>query len=198
MNESNVSVEDYDLGEHAVVEASAGTGKTYTIERLVLRLLIDEAVPLDKILVVTFTEKATGDLKNRLRRMLVRGLQNATDPVPLVQSALDQFDQAPIFTIHGFCQRLLQEYALEQGQDFAPSSSMTLICSRRCCMRSSVSTGALTSAISSRPCSKKRGTTAPTAEDWDGRVLDIAKSLQAAVRASVTARLRGRLVETPG
>jgi exodeoxyribonuclease V beta subunit len=118
MNETPASVENFDLGRHAVVEASAGTGKTYTIEQLVLRLLTEETVPLEQILVVTFTEKATGELRTRLRGMLQREIQKNGDFTSLLKSALNHFDQAPIFTIHGFCQRLLQEYALEQGQDF--------------------------------------------------------------------------------
>ena len=118
MNETVASVENFDLSRHAVVEASAGTGKTYTIEKLVLRLLTDEEVPLEQILIVTFTEKATGDLKARLRGMLERALQKDDEHAAFLKPALDHFDQASIFTIHGFCQRLLQEYALEQGQDF--------------------------------------------------------------------------------
>ena len=118
MNETRASVEHFDLNRHAVVEASAGTGKTYTIEQLVLRLLTEEAVPFERILIVTFTEKATGELKIRLRAMLERAIQKDDDFAPLLKPALDHFDQAPIFTIHGFCQRLLQEYALEQAQDF--------------------------------------------------------------------------------
>src|ERR1700737_4516376 len=105
-----------DLDRHAVVEASAGTGKTYAIEQLVLRLLLERNVPLDQVLLVTFTEKATGELKERLRQTLETKL---SDPIlrPRLQAALDSLDQAPIFTIHSFCQRLLAEYALEQGQD---------------------------------------------------------------------------------
>ena len=57
MNETRASVENFELNRHAVVEASAGTGKTYTIEHLVLRLLTEENdVALDHILVVTFTD----------------------------------------------------------------------------------------------------------------------------------------------
>src|SRR4029077_15832479 len=89
-----------------------------TIEQLVLRLLKEEAVPLEKILIVTFTEKATGELKERLRTMLERAVAEDDDATAILKSAFDGFDQASIFTIHGFCQRLLQEYALEQGQDF--------------------------------------------------------------------------------
>ena len=119
MNETRASLNNFELDRHAVVEASAGTGKTYTIERLVSRLLTDEDVTLEQILVVTFTEKATGELKTRLRHMLEIAVQKDDEYVKPLEAALDQFDQAPIFTIHGFCQRLLQEYALEQGQDFS-------------------------------------------------------------------------------
>ncbi len=118
---------DIDLNHHAVIEASAGTGKTYTIQQIVVSLLQEKSVPLDKILVVTFTEKATGELKERLRRAIeevagtlrVPSAGHGTRIVPAtIQDALDNFDQAPIFTIHGFCQRLLAEFVLEQGQDF--------------------------------------------------------------------------------
>ena len=117
MNETRASVENFDLGRHAVVEASAGTGKTYTIEKLVLRILIEEEVPLEQILIVTFTEKATGDLKRRLRKSLDRAVQQHDEHAVLLKAAVDHFDQAPIFTIHGFCQRMLQEYALERSEE---------------------------------------------------------------------------------
>lgn len=106
-----------DLDKHAVIEASAGTGKTYTIEQLVLRLVCERKIPLDKILLVTFTEKATGELKDRLRKTLEKKLTAEASLRSHLQTMLDDFDQAPIFTIHGFCQRLLAEYAVEQGQD---------------------------------------------------------------------------------
>jgi exodeoxyribonuclease V beta subunit len=109
-----------DLNRHAVLEASAGTGKTRAIEELVLRLVCETGTPLEQILVVTFTEKATGDLKSRLRAALERALSGAArGRADLLQQALDEFDQAPIFTIHGFCQRLLKDYPLEKGHDFS-------------------------------------------------------------------------------
>ncbi len=117
MNETLLSVDDFDLSRHAVIEASAGTGKTYTIERLVFRLITEQAVPLEKILIVTFTEKATGELLTRLREMLQKALREPNCEAELLRPALDHFDQAPIFTIHAFCQRILQDYALEQGLD---------------------------------------------------------------------------------
>jgi exodeoxyribonuclease V beta subunit len=122
-----------DPSKHAVVEASAGTGKTYAIQNLVLDLLCREKVTLDRILLVTFTEKATGELKARLRKAIDDQLSRLPPPADpdghkvtndenpsrraLLQDALDNFDRASIFTIHGFCQRLLTEYALEQHHD---------------------------------------------------------------------------------
>jgi len=173
MNEARTSVENFDLRRHAVVEASAGTGKTYTIERLVLRLLTEEPIPIEQILVVTFTEKATGELKTRLRKMLERELTNDA-AAPLVRTALDRFDQAPIFTIHGFCQRLTQEYALEQGQDFRPELTNDFDLMRtllREVQRKHWRTrfGARLKAVL-----EKAGYHRDSADDWERKVLDIA------------------------
>src|SRR6516162_1730997 len=112
-------LEQIDLDRHAVVEAAAGTGKTYTLEQLVRRLLLAKK-NLDQILLVTYTEKATGELKGRLRANLENALIDHPEQKDIFQKAIDQFDQAHITTIHGFCQRILQEYAFEQGQDVQP------------------------------------------------------------------------------
>ena len=93
------------LGHH-FLEASAGTGKTFTIEHLTARLIAEEGLTLDEILIVTFTRAATRELKTRIHATLrARGVW-----------AL--LDQAQIFTIHGFCHRMLTEYAFEAGQGF--------------------------------------------------------------------------------
>ncbi|MCB0216394.1 MAG: UvrD-helicase domain-containing protein, partial [Chloroflexi bacterium] len=133
-----------------LVEASAGTGKTYTIGSLVLRLILEprpdrvEPPSIDQILVVTFTHAATGELRGRIRERLSEALSqvqgDATcddvefsdwlaalaerDPVGCrdrLRAALRDFDDAAIYTIHGFCQRMLQEYAFESGVDFDAS-----------------------------------------------------------------------------
>lgn len=112
-----------DLSCHALVEASAGTGKTYTIENLVVRLLVEEAdLQLENILLVTFTEKATGELKQRIRQKIEQTLDG--DPglcdaiCKKLHESLDNFDNAPIFTIHGFCHTLLREFPFETGNLF--------------------------------------------------------------------------------
>ena len=120
-----------------LVEASAGTGKTYNIQNLFARLIVEEGLTVDQILVVTFTETATKELRDRLRKILadlvaptpedpdrVGKLLNAQAfPEMSVKrrraaGALRDFDEAAIFTIHGFCQRVLAENAFESGISF--------------------------------------------------------------------------------
>ena len=143
-----------------LIEASAGTGKTWGIAALFTRLIVLEKMPVEQILVVTFTKAATAELKTRLRGrldealqtleilgsadeaahaaddaealaalyrlhsddappdgfifdLLHRALQNENLPRLTVRlkAAISQFDNAAIYTIHGFCQRLLRDYA---------------------------------------------------------------------------------------
>ncbi len=115
-----------DPSRHLVLEASAGTGKTYTLEHLVAELVIRHAVPLEQILVVTFTDKATREMRERVRATLRRVLDGADPAGPdepawvvdevvrhRVRDALAVFDRAPISTIHAFCQRVLTENAFD-------------------------------------------------------------------------------------
>ncbi len=110
---------------HEVIEASAGTGKTYTLQRLVADQIISGASTIERILVVTFTEKATAELRTRIREYL-QALHDQTqddDRAPFwevdaearerLAAALRGFERATISTIHGFCRQVLQEAALE-------------------------------------------------------------------------------------
>ncbi|HEY6880375.1 MAG TPA: UvrD-helicase domain-containing protein, partial [Polyangiales bacterium] len=119
-----------------VVEASAGTGKTYTITSLFLRLLVEHALSVDQILVVTYTRAATAELRDRIRKRvagalaIARGESSddallvrlcAKHPAGLVERlerALSGIDEAPVLTIHGFCQRVLRDLAFESGAAF--------------------------------------------------------------------------------
>src|SRR5271169_3967324 len=109
------------LQRRLFLEASAGTGKTFTIEHLVVRLLLETEMTLDQILVVTFTRAATRELKERIRANLEKVcerkfdyLKNITDEqLEKSKTALLTFDRSQIFTIHSFCSRLLQEFAFE-------------------------------------------------------------------------------------
>ncbi|MFC5078382.1 RecBCD enzyme subunit RecB [Vibrio thalassae] len=130
-----------------LIEASAGTGKTFTIAGLYLRLLLghgsdqsrhQQPLTVDQILVVTFTEAATAELRGRIRGRIhqariafARG--DSDDPVikPLLADITDrrfavdtllqaerQMDEAAVYTIHGFCQRMLTQNAFESGSRF--------------------------------------------------------------------------------
>jgi len=110
------------------LEASAGTGKTFAIEHVVTRLLLETSLTIDQILVVTFTRAAARELKRRIRATLENALLNSTPWGYLLQEGLDRrrlsealvcFDRAQIFTIHGFCHRMLGEYALEARLPFS-------------------------------------------------------------------------------
>ena len=116
---------------HHVVEAAAGTGKTYSITSLYVRALVEKRLLPSQILVLTFTNDATSELKLRLRKRILdivhysENEDNADDFVVQYSSTLTEqqknhlskcltyFDEAAIYTIHGFCQRILSEHHLE-------------------------------------------------------------------------------------
>ncbi|WP_260291453.1 exodeoxyribonuclease V subunit beta [Sedimenticola hydrogenitrophicus] len=120
-----------------LIEASAGTGKTYTITGLYIRLILEQGLTVEQILVVTYTKAATAELRERIRSRMVQlkravegdredGFRDALmrDPdtaelrLQRLTLAILSFDKAAIFTIHGFCQRLLAENAFESGMPF--------------------------------------------------------------------------------
>jgi exodeoxyribonuclease V beta subunit len=120
-----------------LIEASAGTGKTYSITGLILRLVLEKHLQIRDILAVTFTEAATQELRDRVRRRLQAALEDLcrggskdaivdaffkngdiSMGIRELDVALQSFDEAQIFTIHGFCQRMLNDYAFESGARF--------------------------------------------------------------------------------
>jgi exodeoxyribonuclease V beta subunit len=108
-------------GRHKVIDASAGTGKTFTIEQIVVDLLRTGTAQLDQILIVTFTEKATAELRARIRATIEAVLYGhvlADGESDRLRTALDSFHHAPIHTIHSFCHRMLIELAFDSGVRF--------------------------------------------------------------------------------
>ena len=100
------------------IEASAGTGKTYTLVQTVISLVQNSGLGVDKILLVTFTEKATTELKTRIRK----GLRDAWKQTgsETLSAALENLSLLTITTIHGFCRALLTQFPLESGVSFQP------------------------------------------------------------------------------
>ena len=115
-----------------VVEASAGTGKTYLLEHLFVDLILRRGAAAEEILVVTFTEKATAELQTRVRALIETLLAlppGAGTEIPPAEAfvldgparerllrALRSFDAVTISTMHGFCQRVLSENAFAQAR----------------------------------------------------------------------------------
>jgi exodeoxyribonuclease V beta subunit len=120
---------------HHVVEASAGTGKTYLIEHRVVDLIVRGRVDVESILVVPFSVKAPAELRRRLRAKIQALLDLESDSAgpgepawvideearARLQAALFSFDRAPVFTIHGFCNRMIAESGFAVGRALRPS-----------------------------------------------------------------------------
>ncbi|WP_394176072.1 exodeoxyribonuclease V subunit beta [Thalassotalea litorea] len=125
-------------GTH-LIEASAGTGKTFNITRIYLRLLLEKQLSVENILVMTFTKAATEEIRGRIDGFLREAYHHwdqwTQDPNnPLfyqlgksvehhkakltLKLALLQLDDAAIFTIHGFCKRVLSQHAFASGVSF--------------------------------------------------------------------------------
>src|SRR5512136_431293 len=135
---ANFDAHDVPLTGWSLVEASAGTGKTYALAGLYVRLLVERGLSTKEILVVTFTKAATDELKGRIRARIrdalraftfgtgsdefLNGLISRTEDHErarrFLTDALRSFDEAAIFTIHGFCLRALHNHAFESGSLF--------------------------------------------------------------------------------
>jgi len=138
-----------------LIEASAGTGKTFTVATLFTRLVVEKTLRMGQILTVTFTEAATQELRTRIRERLAqaaRWVGRAPEPGQDSEEALtcailqrhqhdsdesnhalrqrlrqaaEETDLAAIFTIHSFCARVLREYALESRHTLATTELLT-------------------------------------------------------------------------
>ena len=138
-----------------LVEASAGTGKTWTLATLVARLVVERGLRIGQILTVTYTEAATQELRKRIAQRLqltvamldgacaddasaearvtaqlledhrLRGTESQAQLRRRLRQASAEIDLAAIFTIHGFCARALREHALEAGQGFDAPELLT-------------------------------------------------------------------------
>ena len=108
-----------DLDDTLIVEAAAGTGKTTELVNRILRVLASGRAAMVEIVAVTFTEKAAGELKLRLREALEheRAAASDDDVRRRLEQALETLEEAHVNTIHGFCAELLRERPVEAGVD---------------------------------------------------------------------------------
>ena len=141
MEFKNFNAIEVPLDGSNLIEASAGTGKTYSIAILLLRLLLDKQIPIKEILMVTFTKAAVAELEERIRlfvrqahrvcngeeitdntiRKLVENAIHSKGAGPvaaLLHEAVLYLDETSVLTIHSFCQQTLNEFAFETKQLF--------------------------------------------------------------------------------
>ena len=146
-----MEVKHFDAGQvllqgSNLIEASAGTGKTYSIAILALRLVLEKNIPIQEILMVTFTKAAVAELETRVR-LFVRLAHMASVGQKIedekindlvlestarfgkpeverrLRTAILFLDETSINTIHGFCQKTLNEYAFETNQIFGSGAT---------------------------------------------------------------------------
>src|SRR3954468_8064806 len=136
-------MESFDLGGPlptgtTLLEASAGTGKTFTVAALVARYVAEQGVPLDELLVITFGRAASQELRERVRDQLVQAERALADPARAdrghaviaallerdvelrhrrLRDALASFDAATIATTHQFCQTVLRSLGVAGDTD---------------------------------------------------------------------------------
>ncbi len=144
MKLENLNAAEVPLSGKHLIEASAGTGKTYNITRIYLRLILERELSVEQILLMTFTKDATQELRGRIDVFIRDALSNwqqlcqedsyfkaiservDDDKVQfLLKRALLFLDEAAIFTIHGFCQRALTQHAFASGLPFNATLSTT-------------------------------------------------------------------------
>lgn len=119
-----------------LIEASAGTGKTYSLAIMALRFVVEQGMPLRQIVMVTFTEKAVAELQMRVRLFIQEAHAYSCTPNlstdPTIKTIVDQqanarehlvealreLDELNIYTIHSFCQQTLSEFAFQTGESF--------------------------------------------------------------------------------
>jgi len=143
MNNENFSAVHSKLDGALLIEASAGTGKTYSLMHILLRLIVEKNIPIERILLVTFTKAATQEMRFRLRSLLMDTVQKLdeggeiTDPtlkdqlkewipdeepekkqivIDRMKRALEGLEDISVETIHAFCQKMLNNYGFSSGK----------------------------------------------------------------------------------
>ncbi|MEP6961544.1 MAG: UvrD-helicase domain-containing protein, partial [Acidobacteriota bacterium] len=107
----------HSLDESLIVEASAGTGKTTELVRRIVAVLEQGKATIGEIAAVTFTNKAAGELKLRLREALDKARYESATGRPQLEEALEHLEEASIGTIHSFCAQILRERPVEAQVD---------------------------------------------------------------------------------
>lgn len=123
--------DNIDFLKNIQLEASAGTGKTYSIERIVTLLIARSSLSISRILIVTFTKKAARELKERIREILIETIHAgfldlgdtkltlSEEELKNLHTSYLEFETASILTIHSFCLNMLKAYPFESLSQFS-------------------------------------------------------------------------------
>lgn len=117
-------IKNIDLKYSLFIKASAGTGKTFIITRLFLKYVLEQNIDFKKILLVTFTKKATQEMLIKIRELIDSGLKDKKldflqkqdledNQIQKLKEILNHFEQIHISTIHSFCKNILKNYPFE-------------------------------------------------------------------------------------
>lgn len=144
------------LGRTTMLEASAGTGKTYALAALTVRFVAEEGIPIAQVLLVTFTRAATAELKDRIRDRLADAAAHLAEPIdtddPLLvalanttstevairrerlERAVTDYDTAQIHTIHGFCAQVRESLGVlaDLNTEAVPTESESALIQEVC------------------------------------------------------------------
>ncbi|TVQ06842.1 MAG: hypothetical protein EA361_19075 [Bacteroidetes bacterium] len=133
---TSFNVKTVELSGSNLIEASAGTGKTWSVSILVLRMILEKEVPIEKILMVTFTKAAVAELEARIRDFVRQAYKHVrhekisntaivevvgspnTHKLSLLKKAVQSLDRLSVMTIHSFCQEMIRNNPFESGQSF--------------------------------------------------------------------------------
>jgi ATP-dependent helicase/nuclease subunit A len=107
------------LDKHIALTANAGSGKTFVLAKRFLKIILDEKIPIKKIVAITFTDKAAGELYNKISKQIESELINEADLSKKyrLKKIREQLVSANISTIHSFCLNVLKEFAPEANLD---------------------------------------------------------------------------------
>ena len=100
-----------------LVSAAAGSGKTAVLVERIIRLILEDSVGIDKLLIVTFSNAAAGEMRERILRALTDALSQHPEQAPFLRKQIHKIGKAYIMTLHAFCNDIVRKHFIEIGLD---------------------------------------------------------------------------------
>lgn len=104
-------------GSNLLIAAAAGSGKTAVLVERILRLVIEDQVPIDQMLIVTFSNAAAGEMRERILRALTLALKDHPEQGKFIRQQINRIGKAYIMTLHAFCNDIVRKHFIEIGLD---------------------------------------------------------------------------------